>query len=40
MISELLDAIKRKIKKIERIKKAFDGTQQGLNTFINETLGL
>jgi CRP/FNR family cyclic AMP-dependent transcriptional regulator len=38
--SELLDVIERRIKKSERIKKAFDGTQQGLNAFINETRGL
>ncbi|MFK8006302.1 MAG: response regulator [Saprospiraceae bacterium] len=37
--SELLDVIERRIKKSERIKKAFDGTQQGLTAFINETRG-
>jgi len=37
--SELLDVIERRIKKSERIKKAFDGTQQGLTAFINEARG-
>jgi CheY-like chemotaxis protein len=38
--SELFDVIERRIKKVERIKKAFDGTQQGLTAFINESRGL
>ncbi len=37
--SELLDVIERRIKKSERVKKVFDGTQQGLTAFINETRG-
>lgn len=37
--SELLDVIERRIKKSERIKKAFDGTEQGLTAFINEARG-
>lgn len=37
--SELLDVIERRIKKSERIKKAFDGTSQGLTAFINEARG-
>ncbi len=36
---ELLDAIEMRLKKAERIKKAFDGTQDGLNNFINEAKG-
>ena len=36
---ELLDAIEMRLKKSERIKKAFDGTSQGLNRFINEARG-
>ena len=37
--SELLEVIERRIKKSERIKKAFDGTDQGLTAFINEARG-
>ncbi len=37
--SELLDVIERRIQKSERIKKAFDGTDQGLTAFINEARG-
>ena len=37
--SELLDVLSRRIQKSERIKKAFDGTQQGLTAFINEARG-
>lgn len=37
--SELLDVIERRIQKSERIKKAFDGTSQGLTAFINEARG-
>ena len=37
--SELLDVIERRIKKSARIKKAFDGTNQGLTSFINEARG-
>lgn len=37
--SELLDVIERRIKKSDRIKKAFDGTNQGLTAFINEARG-
>jgi CRP/FNR family cyclic AMP-dependent transcriptional regulator len=37
--SELLDVIERRIKKSDRIRKAFDGTNQGLTAFINETRG-
>lgn len=36
---ELLDAIEIRLRKSERIKKAFDGTASGLNTFINEAKG-
>lgn len=36
---ELLDAIETRLKKSDRIKKAFDKTPQGLNTFINEAKG-
>lgn len=36
---ELLDAIEMRLKKSERLKKAFDGTQQGLRTFIDEARG-
>jgi len=31
--------LSRRIQKSERIKKAFDGTQQGLTAFINEARG-
>jgi len=37
--SELLDVLERRIAKSERIKKAFDGTSQGLTAFINEARG-
>ena len=37
--SELLDIIETRLKKSERIKKAFDGTTQGLTAFINEARG-
>lgn len=36
---ELLDAIGMRLKKSERINAAFDGTNKGLNTFINEAKG-
>lgn len=36
---ELLDAIELRLKKSERIKKAFDGTPSGLSSFINEAKG-
>ena len=37
--SELLDIIEIRLKKSERIKKAFDGTEKGLTAFINEARG-
>jgi len=37
--SELLDVIDRRIKKSDRIKNAFDGTNLGLTAFINEARG-
>lgn len=37
--SELLDVIERRISKNDKIKDAFDGTNQGLTAFINETRG-
>ena len=37
--SELLDIIETRLKKSERIKKAFDGTNNGLTAFINEARG-
>jgi len=36
---ELLDAIEMRLKKSERIKKSFDGTAQGLTSFISEARG-
>lgn len=36
---ELLDAIEMRLKKSERIKKSFDGTAQGLRSFISEARG-
>lgn len=33
---ELLDAIEMRLKKSERIKKSFDGTASGLNSFLSE----
>ena len=36
---ELLDAVELRLKKSERIKKAFDGTSNGLKSFINEAKG-
>ncbi len=36
---ELLDAIEMRLKKSEKIRTSFDGTPQGLNTFINEAKG-
>lgn len=36
---ELLDAVEMRLKKSDRIKKAFDGTQTGLQTFIDEARG-
>ncbi len=36
---ELLDAIRMRLAKSERIKKAFDGSTKGLNAFINEARG-
>ncbi len=36
---ELLDAIQMRLKKSERINSAFDGTDKGLSTFINEAKG-
>ncbi|HFB99216.1 MAG TPA: response regulator [Phaeodactylibacter sp.] len=37
--SELLDIIEIRLKKSERIKKAFDGSNKGLTAFINELRG-
>ncbi len=37
---ELLDAIEVRLKKRERLIKAFDGTLEGLRTFVNEAKGL
>ncbi|NRB52792.1 MAG: response regulator [Saprospiraceae bacterium] len=36
---ELLDAIQMRLKKSERIKNSFDGTNQGLTSFISEARG-
>ncbi len=36
---ELLDAIELRLKKSDRIKKVFDGTHQGLSSFIDEARG-
>ena len=36
---ELLDAIEMRLKKSERIRTAFDGTAEGLSSFINEAKG-
>jgi len=36
---ELLDALEMRLKKSERIKKSFDGTPAGLNSFISEARG-
>ncbi len=36
---ELLDAIEMRLKKSERIKNSFDGTSQGLTSFISEARG-
>jgi CRP-like cAMP-binding protein len=36
---ELLDAIETRLKKAERLRKAFDKTSQGLSSFINEAKG-
>jgi len=36
---ELLDAIEIRLKKSERIRAAFDGTAEGLSSFINEAKG-
>ena len=36
---ELLDAVEMRLKKSDRIKKAFDGTSTGLQTFIDEARG-
>lgn len=36
---ELLDAIEMRLKKSERIKNSFDGTAQGLTSFISEARG-
>lgn len=36
---ELLDAIEIRLKKSEKIKNAFDGTPEGLSTFIDEARG-
>ena len=36
---ELLDAVEMRLKKSERIKKSFDGTQTGLRSFIDEARG-
>lgn len=36
---ELLDAIEVRLRKSEKIQAAFDGTSQGLNSFINEAKG-
>lgn len=36
---ELLDAIQMRLKKSERIKNSFDGTAQGLTSFISEARG-
>ncbi len=37
---ELLDAIAMRLKKNEKINSSFDGTPQGLNTFMNEARGI
>ena len=37
--SDLLDIIETRLKKSDRLKKAFDGTNQGLTAFINEARG-
>lgn len=37
---ELLDAIEVRLKKRERLVKAFDGTIDGLRTFVNESKGI
>ncbi|MFK7806406.1 MAG: response regulator [Saprospiraceae bacterium] len=36
---ELLEAVEMRLKKSDRIKKSFDGTQNGLRTFIDEARG-
>jgi len=36
---ELLDAVKMRLEKSERLKKVFDGTPSGLSAFINEAKG-
>ena len=36
---ELLDAIEMRLKKSERLKTVFDGTREGLSSFINEARG-
>jgi CheY-like chemotaxis protein/CRP-like cAMP-binding protein len=36
---ELMDAIEMRLKKSERIRNAFDGTQEGLSAFISEARG-
>ena len=37
--SELMNIVETRLKKSERIKKAFDGTSRGLTAFINEARG-
>ena len=36
---ELLDAVEMRLKKSERLHKSFDGTEQGLRSFIDQALG-